>query len=246
MKWLNSKRPASLVFGKVVSSFATHAWSLSLALSRGDTSLPSWPLRSPDTWIWFKLMHQTGVFPMAWFAAPRCEASGVLLPILGLGDAWPCFSPQSIPRMDTCGCGPLLKSVRMETYACGFCTRLSPSVHASCEGASYIKVSAYLPHRQGFGRAVSCQSELRGLQAAFVPSVWRQFLWTFLLFFSVGLWFCLKAPVLRREACGGESLFSSLPFLSLQIFFLLQYVYFHCRLGFLCFGWMYWKVIPCI
>lgn len=40
--------------------------TLSLALSRGDTSLPSWPLRSPETWTQFKfMMHRTGVFTVA-------------------------------------------------------------------------------------------------------------------------------------------------------------------------------------
>lgn len=37
-----------------------------LGLSGGDTSLPFWSLRFPETWIQLKLlMHQTGVFPMA-------------------------------------------------------------------------------------------------------------------------------------------------------------------------------------
>lgn len=57
-KWLDSRRPASPVFQKGISNLAKKAWSISLALlgrwDRGqgpDTSLPSWPLRDPESWI---------------------------------------------------------------------------------------------------------------------------------------------------------------------------------------------------
>lgn len=76
-----------------------------------------------------------------------------------------------------------------------------------------IKVSAYLPHMAGFDAACpERQSPERSPGCICAPSVWRRLLLTFLLYYSVellGLWFCLKAPVHRREAWGGESLFLS-------------------------------------
>lgn len=154
--------------------------------------------------------------------------------------------------MDTCGCELLLKSVRMGTYACGFCTRLMGTYACgfcpSCEGAYHTLSCLHTcpTGREGFDGAVSCKSELSGPRAAFMPSVWRQLLWTFLLFYSVGLWFCLKAPVHRRKPAEEKAFFPRFPSFHCKFFFLLRYVYFHCCLGFLCFGWMYWKVIPFI
>lgn len=70
-------------------------------------------------------------------ASPRCKAAGALLSVLGAGDAWPHLATDlktGIRRTDTfCGCELHLNSERTDSHACGFCTRLSPLVNASCQ-----------------------------------------------------------------------------------------------------------------
>lgn len=167
-----------------------------------------------------------------------------VLGTLGTGEAWPCLATdlkKPIHRTNIfCGCALLLKLVRREAHVSGFCTRLVHQWkhHLEVPPGQYRVSHTCLGQRGVFDGALLCKAEAERPPRCCV--VWRQLLWTFLLCHSVGLWFCLKAPV-QREAFGGESLFLSRP-----LFFLWPNVYFHCCLGFLCPGWMYWKIIPFI
>lgn len=158
--------------------------------------------------------------PRPRFAAPRYEAVGALLGVLGTGGAWPPLATDSEKPVHStnpfCGCEQPLKWVRLEPHASGFCTHSSPSANASCKCASCtVNCVAYLPRTAGLWWSCAPQGKAEEAPgAAFVPSVWREFLRTFLLCRSLGLWFCSKSPVRRREACGGESLFSLFLFLS--------------------------------
>lgn len=89
-----------------------------------------------------------------------------------------------------------------------------------------IKVSAYRPHMAGALSSLVLKGRAKRSPGCIcAPRVWRPLLLTFLLCYSVGLlglWFCLKAPVHRREAWGGESLFLSFSS-SRFIFFFFQF-----------------------
>lgn len=187
--------------------------TLSLALSRGDTSLPSWPLRSPETWIQFKfMMRRTGVFTVAWFAASRFEASGALLSVLGPGEAL-AHGPEETHPKD----GHLwvwsAPEVGVDGNIClGFLHRLEKMprplscLHTCPAGGALTELCPTSPSWAAPG-------------AAFMPSVWRQLLWTFLLFYSVGLWFCLKAPVHRRKPAEEKAFFPRFPSFHCKFFF---------------------------
>lgn len=109
-----------------------------------------------------------------------------------------------------------------------------------------IKVSAYLPHMAGFDAACpERQSPERSPGCICAPSVWRRLLLTFFLYYSVellGLWFCLKAPVHRREAWGGESLFLSFSSSHFIFFFFFSL----CNMFTFAVAWDFFTLVECI
>lgn len=93
MKWLDSRRPTSPIFGKLYQTCLECLVTKSGSLEGGgvghwrqglDTSLSSWSLRSLKSWVRFKLITpQTEHSPWPRVAAPKCET--VRLGVLGRG-----------------------------------------------------------------------------------------------------------------------------------------------------------------
>lgn len=172
MKWLNPRRPTSLVFRKVVkpcqecpvSESGSVWWRPFLAFLVSESPRP----RRHE----FGLSHHAPdrSIPQGLDLLPRGMMQlGALLRVLGTREAWPCLATdlkKPIPRTKTfCGWELLLKLVRKELQCySGFCTRVVPQwvhpleVHPGRFGVSHT-CPAYLSWTAGLWWSCVVQGE---------------------------------------------------------------------------------------
>lgn len=252
--WSGSTLEDPLVrFSGRVASLVKNAVSVSLGLSGGDPSLLSclWDLRvfpHPPRQGFGLRQHAPdqnftqGLDLPAWGVMQQ-RAVLCILGTPGTGEAWPCLATdlkKPIHRTNGfCGCALLLTLVRRDAHASGFCTRLVHhwKHHLNVPPGQYPCL-AYLPGTAGALMVPCCAR--RSWEA---PRVLRCVKTAPLNLPFVSL---RRIVVLFESSCSKRSLRRRELFPSRPLFFLWLNVYFHCCLGFLCAGWMYWKIIPFI